>query len=625
MAAVLGAVGRDSATATYSIGGWVHGAVRDKPVPIGSFRIGTAMRRALYILKWLAVSIAILAGVAGATEQLANQAQTTLNGAIDNSVTSIVVTSASHFPTQGTFSINVCVQNGTVCASNQELMTVTAVSGTTFTVTRAEDSNFPAVSHANGELVTAVLTARGAAQLEADAAQLTAVADINSSFQVTATHLTNALPYNQGGTACKTTTFGTLPGSPTVGTTCFITDSASGCLPGTAVTAGSGATACRVDWNGANWMPAGAAQAASGSPTGTAGGDLTGNYPNPGVGQVNSGLIPLSAAVVGTNGSRQFVADSLQGNGAKVQLSTGTTTTNDLVKFDANGNTVDSGTTGSNLTLAGSSGNLQTNNGSGNLGAYAGSTCTNKAVTALNASGTATCTTLTSSYVDNTIALTGTDINTSNQVTVTHLAAALPVNQGGSGAGTFTAHGLLLGEGTSAFGDIVLTTAHSLLVGAGASADPVATNAIPTCGDATHALKYDQTTDNWGCQAITASATAAGSTGAIQYNNAGALGGVVISSALVLGNGSSAPSAYAGTSGAANQWVTAISANGTGTFLQPNFTNLAGNIATSQMNSGTGATSSTFWRGDGTWAALPASSFATAMSSTTAMAGFGGL
>src|SRR5580693_8377971 len=34
---------------------------------------------------------------------------------------------------------------------------------------------------------------------------------------------------------------------------------------------------------------------------------------------------------------------TVQGNGAKIQLSTGSTTTNDCVKFDANGNTIDSG------------------------------------------------------------------------------------------------------------------------------------------------------------------------------------------------------------------------------------------------------------------------------------------
>lgn len=40
---------------------------------------------------------------------------------------------------------------------------------------------------------------------------------------------------------------------------------------------------------------------------------------------------------------------------------------------------------------------------------------------------------------------------------------------------------------------------------------------------------------------------------------------------------------------------------GTFTAAQPAFTDISGNIAVTQMNSGTGATSSTFWRGDGTW------------------------
>ena len=57
--------------------------------------------------------------------------------------------------------------------------------------------------------------------------------------------------------------------------------------------------------------------------------------------------------------------------------------------------------------------------------------------------------TVTSAYVDNSIALTGTDINTSNQVTVTHLASALPVTQGGTGLASTTANQLLYSSTTS--------------------------------------------------------------------------------------------------------------------------------------------------------------------------------
>ena len=44
---------------------------------------------------------------------------------------------------------------------------------------------------------------------------------------------------------------------------------------------------------------------------------------------------------------------------------------------------------------------------------------------------------------------------------------------------------------------------------------------------------------------------------------------------------------------------------------QLGFSDLSGNISTSQMNSGTGPSFSTFWRGDGTWAAPTATSEAT--------------
>lgn len=50
-----------------------------------------------------------------------------------------------------------------------------------------------------------------------------------------------------------------------------------------------------------------------------------------------------------------------QGNGAKLQLSTGTTTTNDCVKFDANGNTVDNG------SACGSGGSVSVTSASSNI------------------------------------------------------------------------------------------------------------------------------------------------------------------------------------------------------------------------------------------------------------------
>jgi hypothetical protein len=60
---------------------------------------------------------------------------------------------------------------------------------------------------------------------------------------------------------------------------------------------------------------------------------------------------------------------------------------------------------------------------------FAGSTQT--VTSSLIVAADITANTITSSQVNNTIALTGTDINTSNQVTATHLAAALPQAQGG--------------------------------------------------------------------------------------------------------------------------------------------------------------------------------------------------
>jgi hypothetical protein len=88
-----------------------------------------------------------------------NNTETTLNGAINNSVTSITVTSAAAFPATGNFRIQV---DGT------EVMKVTAVSGNVFTVVRGVDGT-TAISHDDLDLVVAVLTKASLEEFRRDA------------------------------------------------------------------------------------------------------------------------------------------------------------------------------------------------------------------------------------------------------------------------------------------------------------------------------------------------------------------------------------------------------------------------------------------------------------------------
>lgn len=92
-----------------------------------------------------------------ALEQLANSAQSALNGTINSAVTSLVVNSASAFSTAPQFRIIV----------DSELMLVTAVAGATFTVTRGIEGT-AAASHNNGATVTQILTKAGMAQYRTD-------------------------------------------------------------------------------------------------------------------------------------------------------------------------------------------------------------------------------------------------------------------------------------------------------------------------------------------------------------------------------------------------------------------------------------------------------------------------
>jgi hypothetical protein len=103
--------------------------------------------------------------------------------------------------------------------------------------------------------------------------------------------------------------------------------------------------------------------------------------------------------------------------------------------------------------------------------------------------------------------------------------AAVTVPQGGTGVGTLTAHGVLLGEGTSNVSAVAALAADNLLLGQGVTSDPAAV-ALTNCGDTTHALAYSTGTHTFSCQNVTGTgATPGGSTTQVQFNLTGAFAG----------------------------------------------------------------------------------------------------
>jgi hypothetical protein len=76
--------------------------------------------------------------------------------------------------------------------------------------------------------------------------------------------------------------------------------------------------------------------------------------------------------------------------------------------------------------------------------------------------------------------------------------------------------------------DLATQAADTVVMNAsGSTAVPTAV-AVNNCGDASHALSYSTSTHTWGCQAISSGGggTPGGSTTQVQYNNAGAFGGI---------------------------------------------------------------------------------------------------
>lgn len=105
----------------------------------------------------------------------------------------------------------------------------------------------------------------------------------------------------------------------------------------------------------------------------------SGTLPNARLVSIPNSAFANSAMTIGGQSISLGGTTTNQGNGAKLQLSTGTTTTNDCVKFDANGNAVDNG------SACGSGGSGTVNSGTSGQVAYYGSTGTAVSGEALSA------------------------------------------------------------------------------------------------------------------------------------------------------------------------------------------------------------------------------------------------
>jgi len=257
--------------------------------------------------------------------------------------------------------------------------------------------------------------------------------DVNTSYQVAATHLAAALPVVQGGTGTTTTLTGLVRGNSSAMTAAE--------LSGDATTSGSNSVSV-VKVNG-------------------------GAIPTSGILKANSSS-QLVAATAGTDyvtpsGNITGTAANVTGTVAVGQGGTGTSSTlTGLVRGNSSAMTAaelsgDATTSGSNsVSVVKVNGNTP------------GGACTNQAVTALSTSAVPTCTTLTSAYTDSSIAHTGVDVNTSYQVTAAHFAAALPVAQGGTGTSN-TLTGLVRGNSSAMTaaelsGDVTTSGSNSVSV-----------------------------------------------------------------------------------------------------------------------------------------------------------------